>query len=120
MSDRERRRKMLTRALADASPPGGMRPATWKMLQGLARATLTLSDRVRALEAAVEPANPEDKIRGLYRGAFKDGATAKRGELWTHGGSLWHCDADTNERPSKRPDSWTLCVKRGKASKLGT
>jgi hypothetical protein len=118
MDDRERRREMLTRALADASPPGGMRPATWKMLQGLARATLTLSDRVRALEAAVEPANPEARLKGLHLGSWEEGRTYPAGTFTTHGGSLWWATAPTSERPGQGKTAWRLVVKRGRAEKL--
>lgn len=64
------------------------------------------------------PQDPVDRIRGLYRGVHRDGIAAEPGELYTFAGSLWHCDKATTERPSKRPDCWTLCVKRGRASTL--
>lgn len=64
------------------------------------------------------PEDPVDRIRGLYRGVYRDGIAAEAGELYTFAGSLWHCDKATTERPSKRPHAWTLCVKRGEAERI--
>ena len=43
-------------------------------------------------------------------------ATGKyhRGNFVTHGGSLWHCNLDTDRMPGRDAQAWTLCVKHGK------
>lgn len=51
----------------------------------------------------------------IYRGVFKEGESYERGDLVTWGGSLWHCDKGTSEKPN--PDSWTLAAKRGRDGK---
>ena len=48
----------------------------------------------------------------MYRGVFVDGDTYDPGDLVTWGGSLWHCNAQTQDKPSG--DSWTLAVKKGR------
>ena len=54
----------------------------------------------------------------IYRGVFVDGKQYGRGDTVTWGGSLWHCDADTKEKPGDG-SSWTLSAKRGRDGKDG-
>jgi hypothetical protein len=51
----------------------------------------------------------------IYRDVFKEGAAYERGDMVTWGGSLWHCDKATTDKPS--PDSWTLAAKKGRDGK---
>lgn len=51
----------------------------------------------------------------VYRGVFKDGDPYERGDMVTWGGSLWHCDAPTKDKPGT--DGWTLAAKRGRDGK---
>jgi hypothetical protein len=51
----------------------------------------------------------------IYRDVFKEGTPYERGDLVTWGGSLWHCDKATTDKPS--PDSWTLAAKKGRDGK---
>ena len=51
----------------------------------------------------------------VYRGVFKEGEPYERGDMVTWGGSLWHCDAPTKEKPGT--DSWTLAAKKGRDGK---
>ena len=55
----------------------------------------------------------------LYRGVFKDGQTYERGDQVTWGGSLWHCNAETAEKPGDGSKNWTLAVKKGRDGRDG-
>jgi hypothetical protein len=48
-----------------------------------------------------------------YDGPFEGEKTYQRGTFVTHGGSLWHCNHETTDRPGDTP-AWVLAVKRGK------
>jgi hypothetical protein len=48
-----------------------------------------------------------------YRGVWHEG-TYKRGNFVTHGGGVWHCNADTVVKPGTDPVAWTLSVKKGR------
>jgi hypothetical protein len=51
----------------------------------------------------------------IYRGVFKDGQAYEPGDMVTWGGSLWHCDKATSEKPG--PDNWRMAVKKGRDGK---
>lgn len=53
----------------------------------------------------------------IYRGMFKEGRSYQKGDTVTWGGSLWHCDADTDEKPDGPQKHWTLAAKRGRDGK---
>jgi len=55
----------------------------------------------------------------IHRGVFKAG-DYQPGDTVTWGGSLWHCDEPTSDKPGE-PGSkgWTLAVKRGRDGKDG-
>jgi len=55
----------------------------------------------------------------LYRGVYKDDHAYERGDTVTWGGSLWHCDAETTEKPGEGSKAWTLCAKKGRDGKDG-
>lgn len=51
----------------------------------------------------------------LYRGVFAEGAEYQPGDTVTWGGSLWHCNALTTDRPGETGTTgWTLAVKKGR------
>lgn len=52
----------------------------------------------------------------IYRGVFKDGGAYLPGDMVTWAGSLWHCDAETAEKPDNSA-AWTLAAKRGRDGK---
>lgn len=54
----------------------------------------------------------------IYRGVYKSGDSYAKGDMVTFGGSLWHCDADTTDKPDGG-ESWTLAAKRGRDGKDG-
>ena len=51
----------------------------------------------------------------VYRGVFKEGESYERGDTVTWGGSLWHCDTPTKEKPGT--EAWTLAAKKGRDGK---
>lgn len=52
-----------------------------------------------------------------YRGIFASGTAYNLGDTVTHGGSLWHCNGLTKDRPGDGEAAWTLAVKRGRDGK---
>lgn len=55
----------------------------------------------------------------IYRGVFKEGETYKPGDTVTFGGSLWHCDVETAEKPDSPEKHWRVAVRRGRDGKDG-
>jgi integrin beta 3 len=55
----------------------------------------------------------------LYRGIYRDGEHYTRGDVVTLGGSLWHCDEDTAEKPGEGKTAWILAAKRGRDGRDG-
>lgn len=55
----------------------------------------------------------------VYCGIYKEGGKYVPGDLVTFGGNLWHCDAETDEKPNDRTKEgpWTIAVKRGRDGK---
>lgn len=55
----------------------------------------------------------------IYRGVFKEGMHHP-GDTVTWGGSLWHCDEPTSDKPGEvGSKGWTLAAKRGRDGKDG-
>ncbi|MBJ8891278.1 phage gp6-like head-tail connector protein, partial [Citrobacter sp. FDAARGOS_156] len=51
----------------------------------------------------------------VYRGVFKSGDEYLPGDTVTWGGSLWHCDEQTQDKPGETgAKGWTLAAKRGR------
>ena len=56
----------------------------------------------------------------IYRGVFSPGDYVP-GDTVTWGGSLWHCDEPTTDKPGEvGSKGWTLAAKRGRDGKDGT
>jgi integrin beta 3 len=53
----------------------------------------------------------------VYRGVWKEGEAYRAGDMVTWGGSVWHCNVDTAEKPGGPGPSWTLAVKKGRDGK---
>ena len=54
----------------------------------------------------------------VYRGVFKSGDEYLPGDTVTWGGSLWHCDEQTQDKPGETGSKgWTLAAKRGRDGK---
>ncbi len=51
----------------------------------------------------------------IYQGVFKSGQEYLPGHTVTWGGSLWHCDEQTQDKPGEAGSKgWTLAAKRGR------
>jgi len=51
----------------------------------------------------------------IYRDVYQPGRKYMAGDCVTFGGSIWHCYADTSDRPNEAGSSgWRLAVKRGR------
>lgn len=55
----------------------------------------------------------------IYRGVYREGQKYQRGDVATFGGSLWHCNEDTDTKPQETEKAWTLCAKRGRDGRDG-
>ena len=77
-----------------------------------------LEKRVAILERCLAERDPSStkSLADAYRGTYLAGTKYARGELLTHGGSLWLCMSDTQAVPGDSSD-WRLVVKRGAAAK---
>lgn len=52
----------------------------------------------------------------MYREIWRDGCEYDRGDVVTWGGSAWHCQQKTTDRPKESP-AWRLMVKEGARGK---
>jgi hypothetical protein len=103
----------------------GLREVLVATVAGLVQA----NDLIRRLGMTVEALTQQGllteklaaKVRSLrpmeYKGVFKPGETYVPGNFITDGGSLWHCNTPTDERPGSGGEAWTLAVKRGSPGK---
>ncbi|WP_223883266.1 phage gp6-like head-tail connector protein [Kluyvera sichuanensis] len=57
----------------------------------------------------------------IYQGVFKSGQEYLPGDTVTWGGSLWHCDEQTQDKPGEAGSKgWTLAAKRGRDGRGNT
>jgi ketosteroid isomerase-like protein len=56
----------------------------------------------------------------IYKGVYKQGEINKPGDAVTFGGSLWHCNVETMEKPGDSSTDWTLAVKKGRDAKFSS
>lgn len=69
------------------------------------------------IKAAVQEA--VDAIPHLvYKGVWQPETDYRPGSMVTFGGSLWHCNAPTREKPGLGP-AWTLAAKKGRDGRDG-
>lgn len=89
--------------------------ATFTML-GAKTAILTalLKQAVRRIEDLEVASLPTQTLR--YRGVYEDGQRYDCGDFVTFGGSLWHSNGATTDKPGPSA-AWTLAVKRGRDGK---
>ena len=74
-----------------------------------------------ALPALVKSAVQEavDAIPHLvYKGVWQPETEYRPGHMTTFGGSLWHCNEASREKPGLGP-AWTLAAKRGRDGRDG-
>jgi hypothetical protein len=55
----------------------------------------------------------------IYRGVYAATAEYERGDVVTFGGSTWHCNDNTADKPDGVNKAWTLVVKKGRDGKDG-
>lgn len=55
----------------------------------------------------------------VYRGIFVEGRAHEPGDTTTWGGSLWHCDESTLDKPGEGSKAWRLAAKRGRDGRDG-
>jgi hypothetical protein len=54
-----------------------------------------------------------------YQGVYIDGKLYAPGDVVTHAGSAWHCNAVSGIKPGDGSADWTLMVKRGQQGAAG-
>jgi integrin beta 3 len=54
----------------------------------------------------------------IYRDVYRPERAYVRGDVVTFGGSMWHCNAATEEKPGES-GAWTLAAKRGRDGQKG-
>lgn len=55
----------------------------------------------------------------IYRGVYAASGEYERGDVVTFGGSTWHCNDNTADKPDGLNKAWTLVVKKGRDGKDG-
>lgn len=94
------------------------------IVEGLAEVRYVQSDEERQFAVEHVLSSGKTFTKGVhlpamvYQGVFKDGQAYKRGDTVTWGGSLWHCDEPTSDKPGDGK-SWTLCAKKGRDGQDG-
>lgn len=90
------------------------------IVDGLSAVDVSL-DRERHFTVTLSKASGNQLVREfdvpvmLYRGTFKSGEVYTPGDTVTWGGSLWHCDKQTQDKPGEHGSAgWTLAAKRGR------
>jgi hypothetical protein len=93
-------------------------PATPPVVALVLAALIVSGKAIKAHDARiVELEARKEGVR--YRGTFQPqaGQLYTVGDMVTHAGSMWHCNADTVDVPGNGSKCWTLAVKRGRDGK---
>jgi hypothetical protein len=78
---------------------------------------LSADDLIKEL-TALRAAKSTDVDAGFsYGGTWNEAKESRAGIYYTQGGSLWHCNNNTRDRPGTS-DKFTLAVKKGEAERL--
>ena len=73
-----------------------------------------MAERLDRLESALQ----DIAHNGLrYRGYWKSGMRAKRGDAFTHDGSLWWACRDADDMPSRESPNWNIAIRKGRDAK---
>jgi len=90
------------------------------VVDGVAGVDVTLSGQ-RCFTLTVNRASGACESRSfnvpvmIYQGVYKSGQDYLPGDTVTWGGSLWHCDDQTQDKPGETGSKgWTLATKRGR------
>jgi|GEM_PF-4010699 len=70
-----------------------------------------LADRLDRIESSLREI---DETRFKFRGYWRTGSVAKRGDAFTNDGSLWCALCDTNEPPGHGSPDWQLAARKGR------
>jgi hypothetical protein len=73
-----------------------------------------ISERLDRLESSLEEI-AENGLR--YRGYWQEGVKAKRGDAYTHNGSLWWAVRNTADKPCNESVDWQVAVRKGRDAK---
>lgn len=49
-----------------------------------------------------------------YRGYYRNGDKARRGDAYTHDGSLWYALRSTEDKPCRESNDWNVVARKGK------
>lgn len=79
---------------------------TDEVVSGLAEQIAGTQKQVRETLAAIPVPT--------YKGVFDRDAAYKAGDMVTHKGSVWHCNAATDGETPGASEAWTLAVKCGR------
>lgn len=96
------------------------------IVAGVASLEIIEGDDLRQVSVKTTLSNGVEQVKAfhfpamVYRGIFKSGMYDP-GDTVTWGGSLWHCDSPTDDKPGEvNSKGWTLAAKRGRDGKNGT
>lgn len=105
-------RRPVQRAAPVAHAPASDQQLSAELLgAAVGRIVKPLIGRIAALEAA----NAEKGIR--FRGYWREGLMAQKGDATTNDGSLWIAVRDTDETPSAASPDWCLAARKGRDGK---
>lgn len=99
---------------------GGIEPAGWEVLvNGVSDLVVGVNERDVVIKSVMTDGRiNEQQVRMpmmLYRGVWS-GKTYEQGDTVSFGGSLWHCEKQTEAKPGESED-WKLAVKKGRDGK---
>ena len=98
-----------------ARPTEAIGYVTHEDLAEFGAAAGNLISEIKASLLAEIKALQEDSLR--YRGYWEMGMTAKRGEAYTHGGSLWRANRGTDHSPCNESPDWSVIARKGRDAK---
>lgn len=70
-----------------------------------------IAERIEQIESKVQEVS-DNGFR--YRGYWKQGKFANRGDSFTWDGSMWWAIRDTSEAPSRESHAWQIAVRKGR------
>ncbi|MCZ7839704.1 phage gp6-like head-tail connector protein [Leclercia adecarboxylata] len=93
----------------------------WECIVDGVSAVDVQQDNERSFSITLERASGALEVKSfdvpvtIYRDVFKSGNEYKPGDTVTWGGSLWHCNEATSDKPGEvGSKGWTLAVKKGR------
>ena len=113
--------KALGGLLADALNPlrkrldALERPSINKSLDAAAYDEMgEMAERLQRMEESLSDLS-DNGLR--FRGFYRDGLKAKRGDAFTHDGSCWRAMRDTDDKPHNESPDWQLVARKGRDGK---